>query len=242
VTKAIAYCRVSTAEQSSEGHSLDAQREAIAAECKRRGWQLVSVETDVASGKSTEKRPGLGRVLAALRSGEADVLIAVRLDRISRSLAFLAGLLEECSRGRTRAVGTGRTRRKLPPWQLVVLDANGIDMTSAQGELLANVLGAVARMERRLISDRTRDGLAHARIHGTKTGRAIGRPAVLGADVRGLVVRLRRAGKSWPQIAATLTDRGYKTAHDGARWYASTVRKVYLGATQKPKGGKQKRS
>ena len=238
MTKAIAYCRVSTAEQSSEGHSLAAQRSAIAAECQRRGWQLVSVETDVASGKSTDKRPGLQRVLASLRDGTADVLVAVRLDRLSRSLAFLAGLLEEC--GKPRSIGSGRTRRKLPPWQLAVLDANGIDMTTAQGELLANVLGAVARMERRLISDRTREGLAHARRHGTKTGRAIGRPPMLGDDVRTLVVRLRRAGKSWPQIAATLAERGYQTAHGGARWYASTVRKIYVTATEKAKGGKVK--
>jgi len=241
VTKAVGYARVSTSEQSSEGHSLGAQRDAIEAECRRRGWQCVSVETDVASGKSTEKRPGLQRVLTALRDGTADVLVTVRLDRLSRSLAFLAGLLEECSRGRIRTVGAGRTRRRLPPWQLVILDANGIDMTSAQGELLANVLGAVARMERRLISDRTRDGLAHARVHGTKTGRAIGRPSVLGADVRALVVRLRGAGKSWPQIAATLTDRRYKTAHGGARWYASTVRAVYQQETRKAKGGKGKK-
>ena len=47
------------------------------------------------------------------------------------------------------------------------------------------------------------------------------------------------ADRGW--VPATLTDRRYKTAHSGARWYASTVRAVYLQETRKAKGGKGKK-
>jgi DNA invertase Pin-like site-specific DNA recombinase len=230
--KAVGYARVSTSEQS-QGHSLDAQHAAITEACTARGWKLVGVETDVASGKATDKRPGLQRALAAVRSGQADILVAHRLDRLTRSLAFLAALLEEC--GRPRIIARGK---RLPPWRLVILANGDVDMTTAQGELLANVLGAVARMERRLISDRTREGLAHARLHGTKRGTPIGRPAVLPDKDRARIVSLRHEGLSWPAIARKLNDAKIKTAHGGAKWYPSTARAAFLYATRKPLGSK----
>ena len=235
----IGYCRVSTREQASGGHSLAAQRDAIAAECRRRGWALVAVESDVASGKS-DKRPGWQRVLTALRAGDADVLVAVRIDRISRSLSYFSGLLEECASGkdpigRTRSVGSGRTRRQLPPWRMVLLrEGNGVDTTSEEGEVFLNMMATWARFELRRISRRVREGLAQARKQPKPGKQPIGRaPRVPLADSK-LIVRLRGPARnprrSGNQIAAELNRRKVKTP-SGVPWRASTVRAAYMRAT-----------
>src|ERR1700752_3536110 len=86
VERVIAYCRVSTDEQARKGTSLDSQREAIADECKRRGWQLVNtIEDSGFSGKSL-RRPGIKAVLRELESGNAGGLVVAKLDRLSRSM------------------------------------------------------------------------------------------------------------------------------------------------------------
>jgi DNA invertase Pin-like site-specific DNA recombinase len=81
--KVIGYLRVSTDEQGANGAGLDAQRLAIEAECKRRGWQLVRIEEDVLSGRSLN-RPGLQRALQACASGEVAGVVVAKLDRLSR--------------------------------------------------------------------------------------------------------------------------------------------------------------
>src|SRR5438093_3008183 len=83
VERVIAYCRVSTDEQARNGTSLAGQREAIAAECKRRGWKLVHTVEDAGfSGKSL-RRPGIQAALRELESGQADGLVVAKLDRLS---------------------------------------------------------------------------------------------------------------------------------------------------------------
>lgn len=142
-TKVVGYIRVSTDEQGDSGAGLEAQRAAIAAEAKRRGWHLVEILEDTASGKTMTRRPGLAAALQRLESGAADALAVAKLDRLSRSLLDFAGLVE-----RSRKQG----------WQLVALDL-GVDTTTPAGEMMANVLAAFAQFERRLISQRTSDAL-----------------------------------------------------------------------------------
>ncbi len=84
--QATGYVRVSTDEQGRSGLGLDAQQDAIVAECERRGWQLAEVVEDVGySGKSLN-RPGIESALGKLKAGETDVLIVAKLDRLSRSI------------------------------------------------------------------------------------------------------------------------------------------------------------
>ena len=80
--KALAYVRVSTGRQGDSGAGLAAQRAAILVECQRRGWAEADVRwvEEVASAKSA-KRPRVEEALAALRAGEAGVLIVSKLDR-----------------------------------------------------------------------------------------------------------------------------------------------------------------
>src|SRR5689334_10566876 len=100
---ALAYVRVSTAEQATEGASLDAQRAAVLAEAERRGWDVEVVADEGFSAKDL-RRPGLSGALGRLDAGEADALIATRLDRVSRSVADFAGLLARAKRRSWRMV------------------------------------------------------------------------------------------------------------------------------------------
>ncbi len=204
----IGYVRVSTSEQADSGLGLEAQRQAIAAECERRGWQLLRVEEDVLSGRSL-RRPGLQRALAACRSGDAGGIIVAKLDRLSRSLVDFAGLLVEA---RERG------------FNVVALDL-GVDLSTPSGEFLASIMASAAQWERRIIGQRTRDALAIKRAQGVR----LGRPRSIPPDVRERIRTLRDGGASLPAIAAQLERDGVPTARGGKRWYPSTVRAALSG-------------
>jgi DNA invertase Pin-like site-specific DNA recombinase len=211
VPRVVGYARVSTDEQADNGTSLASQREAIAAECKRRGWRLIEVVEDAGfSGKSL-RRPGIRAALEAVESGRADVLCAAKLDRVSRSLRDFTGLLE-------------RARRK--GWALMVLDAD-VDTSTAAGEAQASMIAVFARFESRRIGERTAEGIAKRRAAGQRWGRERAVPAKVAARIR----RLRSRGWSYPKIANKLNSDGVATARGGRRWYPSTARAV---AQQKP--------
>lgn len=206
-TKALGYVRVSTDEQAATGYGLAAQRKAIRDECERRGWELVEIvgENKGASGKSMD-RAGVQSVLARMDTGEADVLIVSKLDRLSRSLLHGAAIMEQAKR---------------KGWALVAIDL-GVDMSSASGELLAGILLTAAQFERRLIGDRTKAGLERARAAGV----VLGRRQTLSDEVVRRIVAERGEGVSLPKIAAGLIADGVPTARGGASWYPSTVAAV----------------
>lgn len=205
-SRAIGYIRVSTHEQGDSGLGLDAQRTAITAECGRRTWSLGTIATEVASGKSTTKRPELAAVLDALDRGEADVLIVSKLDRLARSVLDFARVMQRAER---------------QGWAVVALDAN-VDTTTAQGILMTHVLAAFAEYERRLIGDRTRAALAAKKAQGFR----LGRPVLLPDDVRARVLASRAGGASLRAIADELNADAVPTAQGGKRWYASSVKSV----------------
>jgi DNA invertase Pin-like site-specific DNA recombinase len=122
----------------------------------------IRVFEDVISGRSFE-RPGLAALLDYARPG--DLLGVVRLDRLGRSLREL---LETVERLRQRKIG------------LVSLEER-LDTASAAGELVFHVFGAIAHFERRLIAERTKDGIAAARARGKRPGRPPLDPARLAA-------------------------------------------------------------
>ena len=200
----IAYIRVSTTEQGISGLGLEAQRQAIMQTAAHRDWRLTFIE-DTGSGKDLN-RPGLTAALATLRTGGAAGLVIAKLDRLSRSLIDFAALME-------------RARRE--GWALVSLDL-GVDTSTPQGEMLANVMATFAQFERRLISERTKAALAVLRAQG----RQLGRPPVLSPALVAAIGQWRGAGCSLGAIAAELNRSGVPTAHGGRQWYPSTVRAV----------------
>lgn len=137
----LGYARVSTGDQDVAGQTMRLEKAGA-----------IKVFTEVMSGKSME-RPGLAELIAYARKG--DTLAVVRLDRLGRSLAELLATVETL-----RAQGIA----------LLSLEEK-IDTSSAAGELIFHVFGAIAHLERRLISERTRDGIAAARAKGKLPGR-----------------------------------------------------------------------
>ncbi|MGK5684778.1 recombinase family protein [Actinoplanes sp. URMC 104] len=204
---AVAYLRVSTDEQAESGAGMAAQRAAIEAEAARRGWVIVGWFEDAgASGKSLSKRPALTEALAAVEGGEAATLVVAKLDRLSRSLVDFAALME---RARNRG------------WNLVALDL-GIDLSTPAGEFLASVMASAAQWERRIIGQRTREGLAAKKAAGVR----LGRPASLPSDVRSRIVKAHQSGASYSAIARELNADGVPTAQGGKQWYPATVKAV----------------
>lgn len=137
----LGYARVSTGDQDVAGQTLRLEQAGA-----------IKVFTDVKSGKSMD-RPGLADLIAYARAG--DTLAIVRLDRLGRSLAEL---LETVKMLRERQI------------DLLSLEEK-IDTSSAAGELIFHVFGAIAHFERRLISERTKDGIVAARAKGKRPGR-----------------------------------------------------------------------
>jgi DNA invertase Pin-like site-specific DNA recombinase len=84
--RVVGYVRVSTDGQGATGYSIDAQAAVIESECLRRGWTLVEVFKDVASAASVKKRPGYDKAVDACERGDAQGIVAAKLDRISRSV------------------------------------------------------------------------------------------------------------------------------------------------------------
>jgi len=85
---------VSTGEQVATGCGLDAQEAAIRASCELRGWVLTDIHRDEGeSGKSLD-RPALRRVLEEIAAGDATGLLVGKLDRLTRSVADFASLLD----------------------------------------------------------------------------------------------------------------------------------------------------
>src|SRR5437016_12784819 len=89
----LGYVRVSTDEQGVSGAGLEAQKVAIAAECKRRGWQLLEVIEDAGFSAKDLKRPGIKEALRVLEEGDAKALVAAKLDRLSRSMIDFTALM-----------------------------------------------------------------------------------------------------------------------------------------------------
>jgi DNA invertase Pin-like site-specific DNA recombinase len=210
MTTAILYTRVSTTDQMENGASLAAQESTLRAMAERRGWDVVVKREEGRSAKNMN-RPELQEALRMLDRGEAHVLVAVRLDRVSRSVRDFATLLDRAQRR-----GWG-----------IAFSETDIDTTTPGGMLTVHVLSAAAQFERALISVRTKEGMAQKAKEGQTFGREVAADFL---PVYRRVLDLHAAGASLNGIAATLNVEGVATAK-GGKWYASTVRAIVTSKT-----------
>ena len=162
------YARVST-----DGQSLDAQRETLTNEGVERIWR------ETASGAKTDRRR-LRAMLAAL--GPGDVVIVTRLDRLARSTRDLLNVLGEI------AEKDAAFRSLADAWA---------DTTTPHGRLMLTVLGGLAEFERELIRSRTAEGRTQAKARGVRMGR---RPKLTAHQQREALER-RAAGEAVREIA-----------------------------------------
>lgn len=216
--KVVAYLRVSTARQGRSGLGLEGQRSAVEAYVAQTSANIVREFVEVESGRHDE-RPRLAEALAFARRAKATLLVA-KLDRLSRSVKFIATVLDS---------GVEFAAADVP-------DAN---------RLLLHVLSAVAEAEAKAISDRTKAALQAAKARGTLLGshnpavpsltpQARCKGAKLGADANrrkaveayadlaDYIAELREQGLSLRAIAQRLNDDGHKTRSD-CSWSATQV-------------------
>lgn len=170
------YTRVSTDKQSTDMQTVELRKHALCAT-----WNIVAELTDTTSGAS-RTRDGLTKLLELAESGAIDLVLVWKLDRLARSLRHLLELsdrLEQCG------------------VQLVSLRDAGIDTTTATGRCFFQIMGAVAELERGIIRERVRSGVALARIkRGGKWG-----PVNRREEKRAEVERLHEEGLAYREIA-----------------------------------------
>lgn len=214
--KFVAYHRVSTDKQGKSGLGLDAQKEAVARYLNGGNWTLTGEFTEVESGKD-DTRPKLAAALKLCRL-TGSTLIVAKLDRLSRNLAFLANLMDS-------------------KVKFVCAD------NPEANELTIHILAAMAQHERKMISERTKAGLAAAKARGVKlggpklaehrntdTGKATAKRSTLAdsyaADMAEVVDDIKAQGTATLSgIADELNRRDIKTRR-GGKWSASTVSRL----------------
>jgi len=218
----VAYFRVSTERQGRSGLGLDAQRERCDAFAVQNGMAVAGAFTEVETGKGSDaldRRPQLAAALAAARRLRCPVLVA-KLDRLSRDVHFVAGLMAQ-----------------RVPFLVAEL---GPDVDP----FMLHVYAALAEKERRMISERTRAALAVRKGQGARLGnrtnlaeaRALGAARTAEAARRfaenaaPVIREIRGSGvASLRGVAAALNARGVRTAR-GGKWAATQVGAVLARA------------
>ena len=218
----IGYVRVSTTEQADKGVSIEAQSEKLRAYAKLFDLDLVDIVVDAGQSAKSLDRPGLQRVLASLKSKQADGILVVKLDRLTRSVGDLDALIQSYFSERAG--------------KLLISVSDHIDTRSAAGRLVLNVLASVGQWERESCGERTRDALKHKKNQGQRVG-AVPFGFALASDGKSLVedaseqealqiVReLRAQGLSLRKMVDELNNQGVPTAQ-GAKWHLATVQRA----------------
>jgi DNA invertase Pin-like site-specific DNA recombinase len=189
--RAVLYTRISLGDKrQSNAMQLSRLRDWAA----ERDWQIIAEVSDNITGDPDRRRgepPGLQSALRLIGEGKANVLVVFALDRIVRSPQHLIELVR-------RVEGKGGRVASY-------LDGDTIDAGSDIGELILFIRGRVARMERKLTSRRTQEGMAAAKARGAR----LGRPKVALPD-RADVERLRAEGLSFLDIAHQLNTNSWR--------------------------------
>lgn len=211
--RAVAYIRVSTAQQGKSGLGLEAQRVAIAKFAEAEDLELIAEFQEVETGKGADalnKRPQLAAALSDAKRNDCAVVVA-KLDRLSRDVAFISALMA-----------------KRTPFIVAEL---GADVSP----FMLHIYAAVAEQERAMISQRTKDALAAVKARGVKLGNpqirkaqeaaAERRTAIadgFAANVLPIIREIQATGASMRKTAAALNARGISTARGGT-WAATQI-------------------
>lgn len=172
--RTFAYCRVSTADQTTENQVREIEAAGFAIEAKRVIGETVSGST------AAMERKGFARLVDRLEDG--DVLIVTKLDRLGRNAMDVRGTVDAL---------TGQGVR------VHCLALGGVDLTSAAGKMTMGVIAAVAEFERDLLIERTQAGLSRAKAEG----KVLGRPTALTSEQQRAAIASRAEGVSLGVLA-----------------------------------------
>jgi DNA invertase Pin-like site-specific DNA recombinase len=213
----ISYLRVSSQQQGRSGLGIEAQRSAIARFATAEGLELLAEHVEVETGKGADaldRRPTLRAALAAAKKAGCAVVVA-KLDRLSRDVAFISGLMAQ-----------------RVPFVVAELGPNA-------DPFMLHLYAAMAEQERRMISARTSAALKAAKARGVILGnpklaevRGAGQAARTAtadqraAQIMPLIEGIKAAGATTLRaIAAALNARGLTTSR-GDQWTAIAVSRV----------------
>jgi len=206
--QAVAYYRVSTQRQGRSGLGIDAQRTAAERFAEAEGITILSEYVEVESGKGSDaldRRPQLATALSAARTAKCPVLVA-KLDRLSRDVAFIAGLMAQ-----------------RVPFIVAELGADA-------DPFMLHLYAALAEKERRLIGERTRSALAGRKAQGAKHSTADPSSPQPWQNILPVICAVQGAGAiSLVAITDALNARGIRSAR-GGRWHVSAVQNVLARA------------
>jgi len=144
--KAAIYVRVSTEEQRDYGYSIDGQIRELKDYCKRKNYDVVDIYNDAGFSGKNMNRPNLERLLSDIKKGLIDVIVAVKVDRLTRDGYDGQWLLKECNK------------------YDVILDLlyDHYDINTVNGEMMYGMNLLFAQRERKEIGSRTKRGLEEA--------------------------------------------------------------------------------
>jgi DNA invertase Pin-like site-specific DNA recombinase len=223
---AVAYLRVSTQRQQRSGLGIEAQRATIARFAEAEGLTIIAEFIEAESGKGADaldRRPQLAAALAAAKSAKCSVLVS-KLDRLSRDVAFVAGLMAQ----------------RVP----FIVAELGRDADPFMMHLYA----ALAEKERRLISERTKAALAAKKAGGARLGnpRNVARAGEIGRSVQAataeefaagllpIIQAIRSTGAvTLRDVASALNQRGIRSAR-GGKWHVSSVLNLLARSSELP--------
>ncbi len=173
--RVFAYCRVSTADQTTANQLHEITAAGFAIEGHR------AIEEVISGSVEAKQRTGWNRLIERLESG--DVLVVTKLDRLGRNAMDVRSTVEDLAAKGIR---------------VHCLALGGVDLTSPAGKMTMQVISAVAEFERDLLIERTQSGLARAKADGKK----LGRPEA--TETRASVQELKEQKFSQSQVAAKL--------------------------------------
>jgi DNA invertase Pin-like site-specific DNA recombinase len=216
----IGYVRVSTDRQAEQGVSLEAQEAKIRAMATVQGAELLDVIVDGGESAKSLNRPGLQRLMALVNGGKVQAVVVAKLDRLTRSVKDLCGLLELFEKRKVALISV----------------AEALDTGSAAGRLVITIMGAVSQWEREAIGERTRDALRHKRSNGERVGNiefgfrlsADGRHLEPNPDEQAALTEIRNLrgkGHTLRGIATKLNNSGHRTRR-GTEWRLESVVRV----------------
>lgn len=169
MARTFAYCRVSTADQTTDNQVREIEGAGFTVEPKR-----IVAET-VSGSVAASERKGFAKLLDRMEAG--DVLIVTKLDRLGRNAIDVRSTVERLADEGVR---------------VHCLALGGVDLTSPAGRMTMQVIAAVAEFERDLLVERTQAGLQRAKA----SGKSLGRPQALTSDQQKEIIAARAAGTS----------------------------------------------
>ena len=220
------YIRVSTEDQAREGFSLGEQKEKLLQLCKFKEYEVFKVYEDAGiSAKDMAHRPAFQEMLADMKKGKINYIVAYKLDRVTRSVRDLEELIAVLEKHNT----------------YLVCDRDDVNTSTANGRYFVRMLTVLSQLEIEIVSERTKLGLNGAIKSGHLPGtiplgykKDGNKKTIIDETTKDIVIRIFNMyleGKSYQQIANILKEEKVLAPK---QWRDSTIQKiienrVYMG-------------